>query len=196
MKVVGSLFKLVILVVILCGTWYLVSPLFTEVEVQEDLPSNSLEQTSEETIWEFATMSFDEAMDVVSDKVMDTMSEEMPVTDEDIMKDPKLWVIASSDIVSHGNHFVEGFALFVQTDDARYLRYEDFTTINGPNLHIYLATDLTGKDFIDLGPIKWTKWNINYKIPDGVDLTKYRYALHRCVPFSVLFNSAEFTIGH
>jgi hypothetical protein len=71
------------------------------------------------------------------------------------------------------------------------LRFENFETINGPKLHIYLASDLSADDYIDLGEIKATKGNVNYEIPDGTDLEKYNKVLVWCRPFKVLFSYSE-----
>jgi hypothetical protein len=73
----------------------------------------------------------------------------------------------------------------------KVLRFEDFETVNGPNLHIYLSSDLEGKDFVDLGEIKATKGNVNYDLPEGVDLDRYDKVLVWCVPFKVLFSYGE-----
>jgi len=88
-------------------------------------------------------------------------------------------------------HEVEGKALLIQTNEKTILRFEDFETINGPKLHIYLSSDLGDEDFIDLGEIKATKGNVNYEIPSDVDVKKYNKVLVWCVPFSVLFSYAE-----
>lgn len=88
-------------------------------------------------------------------------------------------------------HEVMGKALLIQDGDKTALRFEDFETINGPNLHIYLAASLGDDDYVDLGPIKATKGNVNYDVPAGVDTEKYNKVLVWCVPFGVLFSYAE-----
>ncbi len=88
-------------------------------------------------------------------------------------------------------HEVSGKALIIDSDGTKVLRFEDFETINGPDLRIYLAADLEAKDIVDLGEIKGTKGNINYDIPEGTDLSKYKYVLIWCRAFSVLFSYAE-----
>ena len=88
-------------------------------------------------------------------------------------------------------HDVSGTASVISTDTEKILRFENFETINGPDLRIYLATDDTAKDYVDLGAIKGTKGNINYTIPPNTDPTKYRYVLVWCRAFSVLFGEAE-----
>ena len=88
-------------------------------------------------------------------------------------------------------HDVKGKAVIVEQGGIKIVRFEDFETINGPNLHIYLSADLEGKDYIDLGPIRATKGNVNYDLPAGIDTGKYHYVLVWCVPFGVLFSYAS-----
>ncbi|MEK6939226.1 MAG: DM13 domain-containing protein [Nanoarchaeota archaeon] len=88
-------------------------------------------------------------------------------------------------------HDVAGKALLIQSGDSKVLRFEDFETSNGPDLHIWLASSLGDEDYVDLGPIKATKGNVNYDVPAEVDITKYNKVLVWCVPFRVLFSYAE-----
>lgn len=88
-------------------------------------------------------------------------------------------------------HEVEGRAVVIEQGGQRVLRFEDFLTINGPDLRIYLATDATASDFVDLGPIRGTKGNVNYEVGEDVDLEKYDTVLVWCRAFSVLFSYAE-----
>ena len=71
------------------------------------------------------------------------------------------------------------------------LRLENFKSTNGPNVHLYLATDKVASNFIDLGRLKANNGNQNYNIPVGTDLAKYNMALIWCKDFSVLFGSAQ-----
>lgn len=87
-------------------------------------------------------------------------------------------------------HDVAGKALLIRDGGAQIVRFEDFETDNGPRLHIYLSANLSADDFIDLGPIKATKGNVNYALPEGTDTGKYRYVLVWCKPFGVLFSFA------
>lgn len=88
-------------------------------------------------------------------------------------------------------HPASGQVRLLQAGDRQILRYENYKTINGPDVRVYLATDTDAKEFIDLGPIKGTEGNINYDIPAGTDLEKYHWALTWCEDFNVLFNSAD-----
>lgn len=88
-------------------------------------------------------------------------------------------------------HEVKGSVVLVKEEGKNIIRFENFETINGPDLHIYLASSLDDKDFVDLGAIKATKGNVNYEIPYNVDTNKYNKVLIWCVPFKVLFSYAE-----
>ena len=42
-------------------------------------------------------------------------------------------------------HPAQGTVSIFEGDGKRFLRFENFKTINGPNLHLYLAKDKDGK---------------------------------------------------
>jgi|SRR6187200_294903 hypothetical protein len=82
---------------------------------------------------------------------------------------------------------LEGLAKVIPLEGVRnILRLESFKSTNGPNVHLYLATDKAASSFIDLGRLKANNGNQNYNIPVGIDLTKYNIALIWCKDFSVL----------
>lgn len=87
-------------------------------------------------------------------------------------------------------HSASGTARVVEVDGVMYLRYENFHTINGPDLFVYLATDTQATEFVNLGALKATDGNVNYVIPAGTDISKYTHALVWCKAFGVLFNFA------
>ncbi|HSA98157.1 MAG TPA: DM13 domain-containing protein [Candidatus Nitrosotenuis sp.] len=92
--------------------------------------------------------------------------------------------------VGDGIHNAQGTAKILLLDDATFLRLEDFKATNGPDLHVYLATDEKATDYVDLGQLKANIGNQNYQLPAGVDLTKYDTVLVWCKQFSVLFGHA------
>ncbi len=97
-------------------------------------------------------------------------------------------------------HGAEGSATIYQLPDgARVLRFEDFRSKNGPDLHVYLSTEAPtstfaslGADEIHLGALKGNVGNQNYEVPDDVDLSQYRSVVIYCVPFRVVFSTAAF----
>ena len=94
--------------------------------------------------------------------------------------------------VGDGIHDAQGDAYTIPLEDgSNVLRLENFQSTNGPDLYVYLATDDSASEFINLGELKANKGNQNYEIPDDADLTKYNKVLIWCQAFSVLFGSAE-----
>jgi hypothetical protein len=95
--------------------------------------------------------------------------------------------------VNDGIHNAEGMAKVIQIDDASsmILGLENFKATNGPDLYVYLASDSSASDFVDLGRLKGNMGNQNYDIPEGVDFSIYNSVLIWCKAFSVLFGSAE-----
>lgn len=95
--------------------------------------------------------------------------------------------------VNDGIHNAEGVAKVIRLDDAggMIVRLENFKATNGPDLYVYLATDNTASDFVNLGRLKGNIGNQNYDIPEGTDLSRYDTVLVWCKAFSVLFGSAK-----
>lgn len=173
--------KIVILIaalVILGGGYYFYTA-YQVKELDEPLPfGDQFEQMTAEEMEEFKTAVEE------SGKMVKEMDELM------LPAASGLQVLAEGGFMPRA-HEVAGVAKIVESDGQRILRFEDFETINGPNLHIYLSSDLGADDFIDLGEIRATKGNVNYEVGAEVDLKKYNKVLVWCVPFRVLFSYAE-----
>jgi hypothetical protein len=89
-------------------------------------------------------------------------------------------------------HPASGKVRIVEGEDGKlYIRYENFKTINGPDIFVYLAKDLDAKEYVSLGRVKATEGSVNYEIPAGVNIRDYRYVMTWCRAFGVLFNYAE-----
>lgn len=94
-------------------------------------------------------------------------------------------------LVGTKGHAASGTARLVRGNGETYIRYESLKITNGPDLHVSLSKNATGKEAIDLGVLKATEGNINYLVPNNIDLTEYHYALTWCKRFSTLFNSVD-----
>jgi hypothetical protein len=94
-------------------------------------------------------------------------------------------------VTGTAGHPASGTAQIIQADGKQYLRYENFKTINGPDIYVYLSKDLDAKDYVSLGKVRATEGNINYEIPSNIDVHAYPYVLTWCKTFGVLFNSAQ-----
>jgi hypothetical protein len=92
-------------------------------------------------------------------------------------------------------HHGEGTARLIRdADGSHLLRLEDFSVTNGPDLFVVLSTDPRGSrssagsnDALNLGRLRATDGNINYAVPDGVDVSHVRSAVIYCRAFRVVF---------
>lgn len=96
-------------------------------------------------------------------------------------------------------HPTEGAAtIYPMGDGTRVLRFTNFKTSNGPDVHIYMVAADDAKDsesvlhagFIDLGTIKGNIGDQNYTLGSDVELSKYRAVSVWCKRFSVNFGTA------
>lgn len=98
----------------------------------------------------------------------------------------------SAAVVATPAHPASGTVRILEAGGKTYVRYENYETINGPDLYVYLAKDLGAVEFVNLGRLKATQGNVNYEIPEKVDVSEYQYVLTWCKAFGVLFNYADF----
>jgi len=167
------------LIVALPIGWYLLSPLFIDRVVQEDLPFVPAE----------ATAAIDEAL---AEPEIAT-GEPMPADGMAGMR-----ILAQGDFydVAHAGH---GRAtVYELADGMRVLRFEDFEVLNGPDLKVWLVpidpvpntigSEIDG--YLDLGPLKGNIGDQNYDLPAGLLLQDYRSVVVWCQPFRVPFSAA------
>ena len=102
-------------------------------------------------------------------------------------------VVERSGPVRPESHSASGTARVVKlAAGGRKLTLSDGFQIDpGPQVRVYLATDATGKSYTELGALKGSKGDQQYRIPAGTSLTRYDTVVFWCVPFSVSLASAE-----
>ncbi len=166
-------------VIVLVVAYWLISPIWITVRVDEALPAPSEPQQ------ETPTLSDATAPALTSEP---TPEPEQPVVEEPTPQQGPT-ILGRADLVESA-HAVEGSAMIVQSGNESFLRFEDLNTINGPDLRIYLSSSLDINDSVDLGPIRATQGNVNYPIPAGTDLSTYKNVLIWCRAFRVLFSYA------
>ncbi|HXW92307.1 MAG TPA: DM13 domain-containing protein [Terriglobales bacterium] len=99
-------------------------------------------------------------------------------------------------------HPTSGRGTIYKTSDGRqYLRLTDFSTSNGPDVHILLArgddVNLTQEivkgplDSVELGSLKGNQGDQNFDLPPSVDLQKYNAAVIYCERFHTIFGVAH-----
>ncbi len=125
--------------------------------------------------------------------------DDVTVPPPDEMPDEPVVLHSGSFITIDPIHGAEGTAVIYELPDgSRVLRFEDFRSSNGPDLHVYLSSGVPkstfaglGEDATHLGSLKGNVGSQNYDIPANADLAQYQSVVIYCVPFGVVFSSAE-----
>ncbi len=184
---------------------YTVSPLFINTIINEPLPTSSV--TELQKFQEFMSMNSEQER-VEKGQQMTTEEKNAILrgaaqtngnTVNENMTEAAATTLGQTSLlmgkfigVNDGIHNAEGLAKVIRLDDASmFLRLENFKATNGPDLYVYLATDNSASDFVNLGRLKGNIGNQNYDIPEGTDFSKYHTVLIWCQAFSVLFGSAK-----
>jgi hypothetical protein len=105
-------------------------------------------------------------------------------------------------VLSSRAHPTSGRASIYQGPDGkRDLRLTNFTTSNGPDVHVVLAQsadenlkqDFVKSDLnrIELGPMKANEGDQNYDLPASADLNQYDSVVIYCQRFRVIFGLAK-----
>jgi electron transfer DM13 len=91
--------------------------------------------------------------------------------------------------------------VYGRADGLQYLRLTDFSTSNGPDVHVVLARGddktltqeiVTGQlDNVELGVLKGNQGEQNYDLPASVDLKKYNAVVIYCERFHAVFGVAR-----
>jgi hypothetical protein len=117
---------------------------------------------------------------------------------------------SSAEILESGTfygvmHPTTGTATIYHLGDGDHiLRFTNFRTSNGPDVHVYLVAADDARDnvsvkragFIDLGSIKGNIGDQNYALGSDVDLSKYRTVSVWCKRFSINFGVAPLRRDH
>ena len=94
-----------------------------------------------------------------------------------------------------------GQATIYQLGGKRVLRFTNFETSNGPDVHVYLIATKDASDsetvkragFVEVGALKGNVGDQNYEISSDLDLNKYRAITIWCKRFAVNFATAPLT---
>jgi hypothetical protein len=98
-------------------------------------------------------------------------------------------------------HQTSGRATIYRAPDGKkYLRLTDFTTSNGPDVHVILARsgdedlkkDIVKErlDSVELGSLKANQGDQNYDLTESLDLQKYNAVVIYCERFHAVFGVA------
>lgn len=197
---------------------YTISPLFISNSINEPLPATvgvANQKEASQQYQKFVSMNEQERMDLArhmsqKDKnmvmigaaqVTNTINENTPTQGTIKLQQQQQQQSNAASVnirtgsfigAGDGFHNAEGLAKIIPLgNESTILRLENFKSTNGPNVHVYLSTDKTASNFVDLGRLKANNGNQNYYIANGTDFAKYNTVLIWCKDFSVLFGSAE-----
>lgn len=169
------------LVIGLPVAYYLLSPLWINVQVDEGFPTAMPAEVS-----------------VQATQAMSTAMAEPDTVMEEAMPEAEMTLLAQGSFYDLF-HVGGGQALVYQlADGSRILRLQDFEVDNGPDLHVYLfpndpVTTSLGVDIpgsFDLGKLKGNIGDQNYEIPADLDLSQFKSVVIWCEPFKVTFIAA------
>ena len=107
-------------------------------------------------------------------------------------------VLSSGSFHSVAHESKGAASIYQLANGKRILRFTNFETSNGPDVHVYLvaANDASDSEtvkqagFVELGSLKGNIGDQNYDIPLDADLAKYRAVTIWCKRFSVNFGTA------
>lgn len=85
---------------------------------------------------------------------------------------------------------VSGIAEIYKQGSGYVVQLKNFTTTNGPALHVMLSQEATPVHYLDLGPLKSTNGNQVYTISGNPDFSSYRFVSIHCVEYNHLFGYA------
>jgi hypothetical protein len=94
-------------------------------------------------------------------------------------------------LMGSGSYTVSGQAQIYDDAGTKVLYFENLSSSNGPDLRVYLSTDINASAFINLGKLKSVSGDQAYTIPGNPDFDEYKFVLIWCQAFSVRFGKAE-----
>ena len=112
-------------------------------------------------------------------------------------------ILASGSFHSVAHDGSGNASIYRLSDGTRILRFTNFKTSNGPDVHVYLVAAKDASDsetvkqagFVEVGALKGNIGDQNYELPSDLDLNKYRAVTIWCKRFSVNFATASLNPG-
>ena len=112
-------------------------------------------------------------------------------------------ILASGSFHSVAHDGSGNASIYRLSDGTRILRFTNFKTSNGPDVHVYLVAAKDASDsetvkhagFVEVGALKGNIGDQNYELPSDLDLNKYRAVTIWCKRFSVNFATAPLNPG-
>jgi hypothetical protein len=176
--------------------WWLLSPLITTTQVEEDFPL-----AARATVPENMSMAEVESLMEMASAINTQVSEEMPAMPAGTnQQETPAAELTGQFRDADAFHKGSGTATVYNLGDngPRVLRLSDFNVTNGPDLRVILAyvpdpidrDQLSAGGYVEIAKLKGNAGSQNYEIPDDVDLGAVRSVVIYCRPFHVVFSVA------
>lgn len=177
---------LILLGIIVIGVVaWLTIPLFTEKEVNEELP--------------FDTTTPQTTLPTEDTKNPEVILEESPFEAPDSMSPQTGPMVLGSGSFTDADSFhkASGMATIYENNGERYIELRDFEVTNGPDLFVYLSPHPMPRskpefgEAVNIEQLKGNKGNQVYAIPSDIDVDNYQSVVIYCRAFSTIFGTAE-----
>ncbi len=187
--------KIFIVVIALVVAYWLISPLFIDIKIDEELVVKKPDTTTTSTTNLNEQISGDEM-----DEFMDAMKQvgEAEEMKEDMPTAPESQIFATGSFVSVAHEGTGDVKIInLGTESGTIVRFENLDILNGPDLRVLLSKSTDVKksgdlgEYIELGKLKGNQGNQNYEVPENLDLSMYNTVIIYCKPFHVVFNVAK-----
>lgn len=186
------------------GIYYVAVPQFKTPT--EDQPTQALDQVQSGLTYDkFVSMASSERDAIVSkmdQKTIDLVVQEaakLPTTVSESMQGIEAQISSGTQTVvySKQGQFVglkgndaTGKAFVISLGQIAFLRFENFTVTNGPDLHVYMTQQGDISTGIDLGKLKGSTGDQNYPL-NGTDTKTYDTVVIYCQPFHIYYAEAK-----
>lgn len=198
----GIVILVMVGLVVILAAYPLWSPLFINDVIDESFPDlasdqrDQLREMSQEKQDVLVAMAQDN-VEMANETALAMLASDVEMMEDMPSNEPVILVTGTFngfDAIHRG----EGSAtIYELADGTRVLRLEDFSTSNGPDLHVLLTSnvpvgiaDPLNDGYVDLGQLKGNIGNQNYDIPSEVNLNDYQAVVIYCMPFHVNFTVA------
>ncbi|MEO5647261.1 MAG: DM13 domain-containing protein [Chitinophagaceae bacterium] len=99
-------------------------------------------------------------------------------------------VISMASFVSNAHTTSGSVKLVQESNNKKYLVFENFRTDNGPDLRVWLSPNNNGAPYHEIGVLKAVSGNFSYELNPMVNHATHNRVLIWCEDFAILFGHA------
>ena len=156
-------------------------------EEMEDMMLDSFKQLDENG--EIRQMLESDPNEMMVGMLMNASARTETKASDDDMESMGPIILKSGTFTGIGGHRASGLAKIIDVEGTNYLRFEDFSVTNGPDLRVYVTSDGNINNGFHLEKLKGSRGAQNYMLGD-IDIEKYNTVVIYCQPFGAYFANA------